>query len=87
MSGHLHMTSLPTTETLSEPDTTLDSNDPADCAHIVDQRDPANDIATAVVEGREVTALCGYRWIPYREPNGRPVCEPCVEAYGRLQNS
>jgi hypothetical protein len=29
--------------------------------------------------------LCGYRWIPYREPQGRPVCEACVEAYGRIQ--
>ena len=76
---------LPTTDTLTEPDTTLDPTDPADCAHIVDQRDPKNDIATAIIEGREVTALCGYRWIPYREPGGRPVCEPCVEAYGRIQ--
>jgi Protein of unknown function (DUF3039) len=74
-----------TTETLTQPDTNLDSTDPRDCAHIVDQRDPANDVTTAMIEGREVTALCGYRWIPYREPKGRPVCEPCVEAYGRIQ--
>lgn len=72
-------------ETLTEPETTRESTDAGDCAHIVDQRDPANDIATAVIEGREVTALCGYRWIPYREPQGRPVCEACVEAYGRIQ--
>lgn len=76
------------TETLTETDldTSLDPNDPRDCAHIVDQRDPANDIATAIIEGREVTALCGYRWIPYRKPQGRPVCEACVEAYGRIQS-
>jgi len=30
--------------------------------------------------------LCGYTWIPYREPKGRPVCEACVEAYGRIQS-
>jgi hypothetical protein len=77
---------LPTTDTRTEPETTLDPTDPADCAHIVDQRDPANDITTAVIEGREVTALCGYRWIPYRQPQGRPVCEACVEAYGRIQS-
>jgi hypothetical protein len=80
----------PDTDTLTRPDTTpdtsFDSTDPGDCAHIVDQRDPANDIATAIIEGREVTALCGYRWIPYREPQGRPVCEACVEAYGRIQS-
>jgi DUF3039 family protein len=73
-------------DTRTEPETTYDSTDPGDCAHIVDQRDPANDIATAVIEGREVTALCGYRWIPYREPQGRPVCEACVEAYGRMRS-
>lgn len=73
-------------ETLTQPDVSQDTTDPGDCAHIVDQRDPANNIAAAVVEGREVTALCGYRWIPYREPQGRPVCEACVEAYGRIRN-
>lgn len=81
------MTTLPTTDTRTEPDTSLDPANPADCAHIVDQRDPANDITTAIVEGREVTALCGYRWVPYREPKGRPVCEACIEAYGRITGS
>jgi hypothetical protein len=81
------MTTLPETDTLTEPDTNLDATDPADCAHIVDQRDPANDVATAIIEGLEVTALCGYRWIPYREPSGRPVCEACVEMYGHIQRS
>jgi len=76
-------TTTPVTETL--PETDRSGSGPADCAHIVDQRDPANDITAAVVEGREVTALCGYRWIPYREPEGRPVCEACVEAYGRIR--
>jgi len=75
-------TTSPVTETL--PETDSGETGPEDCAHIVDQRDPGNDITTAVVEGREVTALCGYRWIPYRKPEGRPVCEACVEAYGRI---
>jgi len=73
-------------ETITQPDATLDASNPRDCAHIVDQRDPANDVATAIIEGREVTALCGYTWIPYREPKGRPVCEACVEVYGRIQS-
>ena len=76
-------TTTPVTETL--PETTTGSTGPEDCAHIVDQRNPDNDITTAVVEGREVTALCGYRWIPYRQPEGRPVCEACVEAYGKIR--
>lgn len=75
---------LTETRTKTEPETIYDAGNPGDCAHIVDQRDPANDVASAIIEGREVTALCGYRWIPYREPQGRPVCEACVEAYGRI---
>jgi hypothetical protein len=74
------------TGTKTAPDTGSDTTDPRDCAHIVDQRDPANDVVAAMVEGREVTALCGYRWIPYRDAKGRPVCEACVEAYGRIQS-
>ena len=64
--------------------TTLDPTNPADITHIVDQRDAANDVTSAVIEGREVTALCGYRFIPYRQPEGRPVCQPCVDAYGKI---
>jgi hypothetical protein len=76
-------TTLPTTEV--DPSAGTGDIGPEDCAHIVDQRDPANDVTSAIVEGREVTALCGYRWIPYRQPEGRPVCEACVEVYGRLR--
>ena len=69
----------------TRPEVSSSDVGPEDCAHIVDQRDPANDVTTAIVEGREVTALCGYRWIPYRDAQGRPVCEACVEAYGRIR--
>jgi hypothetical protein len=52
-----------------------------DVAHFVDQRaSSGQDIATAIILGETVTALCGYTWIPFRPPEGRPVCMPCIEA-------
>lgn len=34
-------------------------------------------LAQAYVEGLEVEALCGYRWIPSRDPQRFPVCPKC----------
>ncbi|MBF4574696.1 DUF3039 domain-containing protein [Frondihabitans sp. VKM Ac-2883] len=34
----------------------------------------------ARVEGFEVTALCGHKWIPARDPEKFPVCDACLEA-------
>lgn len=70
--------------------TTGDGTGPADCAHFVDQRPverggTGQDIAAAIIEGTEVVALCGYRFIPYREPQGRPVCDSCVAAFGEIK--
>jgi hypothetical protein len=42
-------------------------------AHIID-RDKAAD---AYIFGHEVEALCGYRWVPSRDPKGLPVCPLC----------
>jgi hypothetical protein len=27
--------------------------------------------------GTEITALCGYKWVPSRDPAGLPVCPDC----------
>lgn len=37
----------------------------------------AGKVAEAYVMGTEVTALCGYRWVPSRDPAGLPVCPDC----------
>lgn len=34
------------------------------------------DIARAT--GSEMVALCGYRWVPKRNPEKYPACEECV---------
>lgn len=37
----------------------------------------ADAVTEAYVLGTEVTALCGYRWVPSRDPAGLPVCPDC----------
>lgn len=46
-------------------------------AHLVDQRRD-QDVATAYIEGTELVALCGHRWVPSRDPHNFPLCRACV---------
>lgn len=52
--------------------------------HIVNCPDDKESTAAWLTEARvfglEVTALCGHKWVPERNPDKYPVCEPCVEA-------
>ena len=51
-------------------------------SHIVwgDENESADaKITRARVEGTPVTALCGYTWVPSRDPQKYPVCEKCLE--------
>jgi hypothetical protein len=34
-------------------------------------------VMNAMIYGTEVTALCGYKWIPSRNPENFPVCKKC----------
>jgi hypothetical protein len=45
-------------------------------AHIVRGRDR---VTEAYVLGTPVTALCGKRWVPTRDPKRYPVCPTCKE--------
>lgn len=53
-------------------------------SHIV-ERDPENTahakILKARIEGTPVTALCGYVWVPSRDPERHPVCPKCLEIF------
>ncbi len=79
------------TATVLERDTAHDlltTDDPARAAHIVFVPEELNItpqalILAARIEGVPVVALCGYRWIPHRDPAAFPVCEKCVEVYHR----
>jgi len=37
------------------------------------------DIVRSNVEGVEVMALCGKKWIPNRDPDRFPICPTCRE--------
>ena len=57
-------------------------------AHIVKPPDALKGLTTpqafvmeAIVEGWEIEALCGYLWIPGKDPKKYPVCEICKDIY------
>lgn len=41
-------------------------------------------LTDAAVFGQEIEALCGFRWIPSRDPEKFPVCPTCQEIYDGL---
>lgn len=44
-----------------------------------------SDIVRSNVEGVEVVALCGKKWIPNRDPSRYPVCPTCKEIMAALR--
>ena len=42
-------------------------------------------IVESAVTGIAVTALCGKKWIPTRDPEKFPVCPTCKELYSQMQ--
>lgn len=65
-------------------DPALDEDDPI-FSHIVgpDYDDAGNKISgsakvmQAMINGTPVMALCGYVWVPSRDPDKHPICERC----------
>jgi len=53
--------------------------DPGDVAHIIDQKKFS--LAEAYILGAVVQALCGYEWIPTKDPNKLPICEECKRVF------
>lgn len=49
----------------------------SEVAHIVSKEDQM----MGYVEGREVTALCGHKFIPSRDPESLPRCSSCLLEY------
>lgn len=54
--------------------------DPSHLTHIVHA--PGGTAEAVVLEARvhglPVTALCGWTWVPSRDPQRHPLCEQCV---------
>lgn len=53
-------------------------------AHIV-KTEPGESAAAKVMEARvmgtPIEALCGFVWVPQRDPKKLPVCEECKQIY------
>lgn len=69
------------TEQRTEPRTTDgDTGDSGDVAHYARKAD----ITRAAIEGGLVTALCGVKFQPLRDPQRFPVCTPCARLLNQL---
>lgn len=38
-------------------------------------------VMAARIEGLTIRALCGYEWVPSRDPKEHPVCSKCLAIY------
>lgn len=50
-------------------------------AHIVAKKH----LTRAMVEGLAVTALCGKKWVPARDPERYPLCQTCAEIFAAIK--
>ncbi len=53
----------------------IDSGDHDRFAHYCRKED----ITRAMVTGEAITALCGKKWVPSRDPERYPICPACKE--------
>ena len=58
-----------------------DDGDHERFAHIVRK----DDQMMGYVMGEAVTALCGKKWVPSRDPEKYPVCPTCVEVWSMIK--
>lgn len=79
------MTLTPDSNTIVE---TRTSDTPEESSHIVmlppnnkTDATPQAYVLRARIEGFPVTALCGYTWVPEKNPAPLPVCSRCLEIY------
>lgn len=78
--------------TAAELDALLDPNwaapQPSNgAAHEHAHRAAGKVVALAYVEGVEITALCGARFAPFRDPDGFPECPACAETLKLLRRA
>lgn len=69
------------TDLLIETREELEPGDHERFAHYVKKEK----IVESAVTGKPVTALCGKRWIPSRDPNKFPICPTCKEIHAGLR--
>ena len=66
----------------------VSTDDPGNATHIVmipphlrGTITPVAYVLEARIEGRQIEALCGHRWVPQRDPKAYPICEGCLHIY------
>ena len=66
-----------------DPDERTETGEPT-AAHIVKVKRGENAAAVVLearINGTPVEALCGFVWVPSRDPKQLPVCEECKSIY------
>jgi len=69
-------------------DTTEQTGEPT-AAHIVKVKRGENAAAVVLearIMGTPVEALCGFVWVPSRDPKQLPVCEECKSIYAMYRS-
>lgn len=70
----------PSTKTITETE-----EDTPILTHIIDRGNDTRSANAIILEARvlgtPITALCGYSWVPSRDPLKYPLCEKCVEMF------
>lgn len=54
-------------------------HDPDEHAHIIAGTDSL--VASAMASRTPLVALCGYTWIPTRDPEQYPMCPRCISSW------
>jgi hypothetical protein len=67
-------------EVLERSDLNVAEGDHERFAHIIRKSDEMK----GYVLGEEVTALCGKKWVPSRDPQRFPVCPTCREVLASM---
>jgi hypothetical protein len=65
---------------LEERTASTEGGDHERFAHYV----PKDKIVESAVTGKPVTALCGKKWVPGRDPSKFPVCPDCKRIFEEL---
>lgn len=83
------MDHMPDLETMPQVDfdtitESVEETDEPTSAHIV-KAGPGESGAALVLEARimgtPVTALCGFVWVPSKDPRQLPICQKCKDVY------
>jgi hypothetical protein len=79
---------------LEEPSIFEEIDDPNARSHMVngdmnlhvwiEGMEPRELVEAAVLGGYELTALCGFKWVPKGDPDKHDICEKCLKIWNSL---